>query len=128
MVGAEVLEAQMKLFHPTTVHTRWAEAYRNYRTGIWRYDDKQAIYDKIILAHSDVEKINAAIGNDCWTSFHCEECDKDKTLGVIFDNGDGGEVAICLDCLKYAVLLASTAEQIVLGTGTQSTPLVVPIS
>ena len=43
-----------------------------------------------------------------WIKFYCEECDTpDHSIGVEFDNGDGGTVIICLECLKKAVALAS---------------------
>jgi hypothetical protein len=35
----------------------------------------------------------------------CVECDRGQTSGVTFDNGDGGEVTICDECLKKAVAL-----------------------
>ena len=100
----------MRLFNPSTVAECWRAVYLNERTGIWRYPDKEAIYEAILSAVGDAGKTNAAIGNDSWTKFHCEECDKDQTLGVQFDNWDGGEVVICLECLKMAVQTAECAE------------------
>jgi hypothetical protein len=107
----------MRLFNPSTIAERWKESYLDQHTGIWRYNGKEAIYNAIVAANGDAGKINAAIGNHTWTSFHCEECDQDQILGMEFDNWDGGIVVICLDCLNSAVQQASKVRQTALDTG-----------
>jgi hypothetical protein len=69
------------------------------------HSDRGAIYESIVAANGDLEKIEAAIGNKSWTTFTCVECDTEKMEGVTFDNGDGGVVTICAGCIRKALAL-----------------------
>jgi hypothetical protein len=94
------------------VPEKWKQTYcPPWKGGVWQNDqswkptDREAMYHQIIAANGDAEKIDAIIGNDTWTSFQCIECEKRKTVGVTFDNGDGGEITICRECLVEAAIL-----------------------
>jgi hypothetical protein len=104
----------MKKWDIAGVADRWKEAYcgdgwwRNdtsWRNGISSTTDREAIYLLIVDANGDAAQINAAIGNDTWTRFHCAECNSWKTSGATFDNWDGGYVTICTECIRKALAL-----------------------
>jgi hypothetical protein len=83
---------------------RWKKAYLS-RHGIWNGPNREAIYGEIVAADGDPDKINAAIGNESWTEFHCAECDTHQSQGAEFDNWDGGIVVVCVNCLKASLSL-----------------------
>lgn len=102
----------MELWDIAGIAERWKRAYCP--KGLWRNEtswrdgksymtDRESVYQTIVSANGDTDKIDAAIGNNTWTQFHCGECDERKPLGMVFDNGDGGHVVICADCLQKAL-------------------------
>lgn len=100
----------MKLWNVSGAAERWKKAYTD-RHENWLFADaerREKIYNTILAAGNDEAKIDAAIGNNSWTRFHCEECDSNQPEGVEFDNWDGGIVVICLNCLKTALELGKT--------------------
>lgn len=89
------------------VAARWAATYCN-RVGIWDNagllgTDRAAIHRAIMAAGDNRAAIDAAVGNNSWTTFHCTECNTYQVLGAEFDNWDGGTVVVCAACLRKVV-------------------------
>ena len=103
----------MKKWSVWNVAEAWKQAHcPRWKNYVWQNDtlrngttDREATYHAIVAANGDTEKIDAAIGNNSWTAFRCIECETRQTSGVIFDNGDGGSVTICIGCLQKAAVL-----------------------
>lgn len=80
---------------------RWKKAYGS------RFDSRPAfsqwttlgeIYEAI-KGETDPQKINAAIGNDSWTTVSCSECNKSVDSVAVFDvNGGEYDHYLCRDC------------------------------
>jgi hypothetical protein len=88
------------------VADRWKERYCSH--GKWGkiWDgDSEKIYNAIVAANGDPDLIDAAIGNDSWTSTRCDECHSDKFDVIqLGDEPDyeSNTVCLCKDCLHKA--------------------------
>lgn len=77
-----------------------------------RFDiDKQRTYNNLVeLQKAGVltkEKIDEAIGNDCWTLFTCDECNKNRDALVVIEisASEDMDLHICKQCLRKAAKL-----------------------
>lgn len=94
----KVLKLQDKL---NNVPKRWSNQYINTKNEEKIYINNALHSLDKPLRKEDIDKI---IGNDSWTSFKCEECDKQvDTLvyyeGKHFDGYEGPNIALCKSCL-----------------------------
>lgn len=114
-----------RLEHITSVPERWKEQYycptegwRSFHASTLRKAmSAEVIYNKILaLPHLEIqeEAINEIIGNRSWTSFTCDECERESSELLSLDHciseWTGESFRLCEYCLHKA-LAVITAEE-----------------
>lgn len=91
---------------------RWLSQYSDGR-GKWAITFmKRPAHEtyELIKSEADPDKMDAIIGNTCWTHTRCGECGEYKDSGVVFgENYDS--FTVCDDCLKEAFFLAFQTQE-----------------
>lgn len=89
----------------STVAERWRKQYENSFDRPRFTDPKTTPRDVYleILGATSAEEINAAIGNDSWTSLVCSECSDKVNSVAIFDVNCGEySLYLCQSCCMEA--------------------------
>jgi hypothetical protein len=94
---------------------RWRGQYwkRNGDTNEWAYvmlGNSEEIYNALLAANGDKDKIAAAIGNKGWSHVSCDVCHEFVDVGVCL--GEYESKTICGRCLRSAVAAVDAVERI----------------
>lgn len=103
-----------------TVSDAVASVARRHREQYQGYDPDDCLADgrsiveiqaAIEEAGNDKEAIDAAIGNDSWTTVTCDVCDETVSAVVQFNTGEWRPADICEKCLAQAKTLLRSVDQ-----------------
>ncbi len=86
---------------PDLVAEQWKQQYC--KNGKWLRlmvgGKSEVVYNKLVEAAGDIDKIEAVIGNQSWTRLFCGECSEYADVGVLI----GDDQIVCRKCLVKAL-------------------------